>query len=452
MSNSYFAQYPGVIADRELPEGNVDWKNFKAANVDIMRLHLELVMEEHSEEEKAERLRVLRSYGDVCYGESISRDIIVPADMPLYALHYVIQKAFGWQNSHLHSFTVPEERLLNLTWDTMAGWLDMVGLVLRSPLMGEEERFWADDYDEDMDFNYWLRKLYTGPYQSLCHGEGYLQCEEDMEKLTDMLSDYATVTYTTFKDFGETVATGLDWPRRGDKKEKHKTSKTKEFTDKHGNISWTETILAEEIPLRALRRVFDTDIYELLERLPLEQVLAVGDHQLIDEDHPMAATEEILDDYDDFMNYMDMTDDLSEITEDLPWLQPSVPSFTDELLYEYDFGDSWKIRITGSWGAADLVKAGRLTQEELDAAILKLYKTYRPVIIAQDGCNLVDDMGGAHGLIEFLRAIHPAQEKAYWAAQEEAWQEMPDNGVFDTKAGSLEWARSLGWSRRKPVL
>ena len=57
----------------------------------VLKLHLELV-EDFGEEE----LAVLRKYGKVERG--ISRDILVPAHMPLHNLHYAIQKAFGWQN------------------------------------------------------------------------------------------------------------------------------------------------------------------------------------------------------------------------------------------------------------------------------------------------------------------------------------------------------------------
>ena len=48
------------------------------------------------EQEREEELRLLRAYGKPKYDAAISRDLLVPADMPLYALHYAIQRAFGW--------------------------------------------------------------------------------------------------------------------------------------------------------------------------------------------------------------------------------------------------------------------------------------------------------------------------------------------------------------------
>ena len=63
----------------------------------IMKLHLELELDEQC-------LPTLRKYGKVKNG--ISRDILAPSDMTLLALHYVIQRAFGWQEWHLHTFEI----------------------------------------------------------------------------------------------------------------------------------------------------------------------------------------------------------------------------------------------------------------------------------------------------------------------------------------------------------
>lgn len=61
-----------------------------------MRLHLELKDDYLSDYQK----RMLRRYGESISGDSITRDILIPSDMPLHNLHYAIQKLFGWQNSH----------------------------------------------------------------------------------------------------------------------------------------------------------------------------------------------------------------------------------------------------------------------------------------------------------------------------------------------------------------
>ena len=114
---------------------------------------------------------------------------------------------------------------------------------------------------------------------------------------------------------------------------------------------------------------------------------------------------------------------------------------TDVLLYNYDFGDDWKIRITASENCPDLVESGRITQAELDRANVKCREVYRPVLIARDGEMLVDDVGGISGFARFLRAIHPELKGMDPEEKEEAKRE---------KKESLEWARSLGWHRDNP--
>ena len=162
--------------------------------VNPIRLHLELVRKddyfglngeaakEYRKKEAEETSRVLKTYGEVKYGDTISRDVIVPGNMPLWALNYVIQKCFGWQNSHLHQFELPEEQFQRVTNGKSEYFMNLVGVAFRSPWMEEDEEFWNDDY-EDGSFKTWLRKKYTWPYESMCHGEGIWQCRQDMKEM-----------------------------------------------------------------------------------------------------------------------------------------------------------------------------------------------------------------------------------------------------------------------------
>ena len=86
----------------------------------------------------------MHKYGGM-EGDTISRDILVSDDLPLYALHYVIQRAFGWQNTHLHRFYLPEENAEKFT-ESVEQWMHQVGVIYRFPFMHEFAEFWADDY------------------------------------------------------------------------------------------------------------------------------------------------------------------------------------------------------------------------------------------------------------------------------------------------------------------
>ena len=65
----------------------------------VYHLHLELKGTKYN--------TVLYEYGRAF--ESVSRDILVSENYSLHALHYAIQKMFGWQNSYLHHFRFSED-------------------------------------------------------------------------------------------------------------------------------------------------------------------------------------------------------------------------------------------------------------------------------------------------------------------------------------------------------
>ena len=160
---------------------------------EMIRLHLEL-MADFNEEQK----RILHQYG-LMEADTISRDILVSDDLPLYALHYVIQRAFGWQNCHLHRFYLSDKRVEEFT-QSVKQWMDQVGVIYRSPLMDEYAEFWADDYERG-SFKNWLRKKYTGPCVSQCWGEDLIACREDMKQLNPDEEYY--VQYRTYRNTKE---------------------------------------------------------------------------------------------------------------------------------------------------------------------------------------------------------------------------------------------------------
>lgn len=416
-------QYPGVLNDKEWPQEKLD--QLPNRSDDRLRLHLELVPNWYCEEERQKGIETLKKYGEVQYGENISRDIIVSGDMPLFALHYIIQRAFGWQNSHLHHFELLEERFKQITDGLSGNWANLVGLVFQSPYMDEDERFWNDDYDNG-SVKTWFRKKYTGPYISLCRGESYAQCKKDVKKICRRMK---MLRVQWSKPFGTEEHIDSVCPAYDEDGKASKVNQDKEITR-------TEILPFEKLPVEALTRLFETAPNMLLERLSVQEVFALGDRQLIDDTHPMADGDTIRETYEDFMEDMDEEFGMNPNEKwDTPMHQPMIGGITDTLLYNYDYGDNWFVKITGSWNCADLVERGRLTQEELDAAALTEWKTHRPVCIARDGLNVLDDVGGMGGYLQFLRAINK--------------DTSDDNGMYDNKDSSLEWAKSLGWNKRK---
>ena len=132
-------------------------------NPDVMLLHIELDDEIPEED---------RALCGVEHGKSISRDILVQQNLPLHNLHYAINQAFGFTNSHMHEFELSSEDLKWVTAGKVENWKKLVGLVFKNPLRDEDLDFWDDDYEGGSPKK-WMRSKYTGPGYVKCYEEGY---------------------------------------------------------------------------------------------------------------------------------------------------------------------------------------------------------------------------------------------------------------------------------------
>lgn len=132
-------------------------------NPDVMLLHIELDDEIPEED---------RALCGIKYGKTISRDILVQQNLPLHNLHYAINQAFGFTNSHMHEFELSEEDLHWVTAGKVENWKKLVGLVFKNPLRDEDVDFWDDDYEGGSPKK-WMRSKYTGPSYVKCYEEGY---------------------------------------------------------------------------------------------------------------------------------------------------------------------------------------------------------------------------------------------------------------------------------------
>ena len=312
-------------------EGEISMEN-KMRKVDnVICLNLELA---DSEVEGMDDLIV--KYGKT--KKSISRDVLVPEDITLHALHYVILKLFGWQNGHLHSFSLMKEDFEKLTDGMFDKYCKLCGVYFRFPTEDYEDLYWDDDYEEGRSFNTWLKRKYTGPYSYGGTGDYYVPNQYEVKRFCEHFSDM-NVNELSLQQIGERIDLG-------------------------GNPN------------------------NLLERLCLREVL-----------------------------YVNSLDDMGKDTVDVSNIcgTDAIP-IAHELIYEYDYGDGWEVRITVSNVA--------YTDEEKEFVC----QNYRPRCICKDGLNVLDDVGGMWGYRDFLVTIHEGSEEE----QDE----------------TREWARYLGWTGR----
>lgn len=355
-----------------------------------IRLHLKLSDYMLKQDER----RIMKRYGRSSTGNSIERDILIPRDMTLHGLHYAILRLYGWQNSHLHSFRLPDDVYQKLTDNTVRGWGSLIGVLFQTVYPDEawDERYGDDDYKSG-SIKTWLQKKYTGPYQ-------YLGWYEQFD-----------VAASEFNDFAQ----------------------CRSEMDVYGPFDYDDTIKSKEdriikhapvvdLTLDELNNsMFIDSISDLLERLTVSSILAgkgikkygakaLGNKMVKRSYKGYGAIEE-----------------------------PEVKPVTDKLLYHYDYGDGWIVEITRTKDCNDLVENGTLSEAELAEASAAVIANYRPVCIYQDGMSLVDDVGGFSGFADMLRIIYEPGEQ----------DELLEPSDPDTKENTLTWAHSMGWSARK---
>jgi len=328
-----------------------------------VRLHLELKDSYLSDYQK----RMLMRYGESISGDSITRDILIPSDMPLHNLHYAIQKLFGWQNSHLRSFYLPEEVYGKLTGGTVKGWSDLVGILFQPPSEAEHDIFWDDDYERG-SFKVWLRRKYTGPYIYGGMMEHPEVARQDIEELLER-----------FKIL-EVRESFRDYMKRAEQDE----SAEMRIIKKAPLIDLTLEEMNSSI-------IIEGGTESLLERLKANKIItAQGENTNLEGLFPV----------------------------------------TRDLIYNYDFGDNWIVKITKYKDYEDLLENNLIDEYEIEEAENTLISKHKPVCINKIGLSVFDDVGGLGGFADFLGTLYEGED---------------NEEVSNVRA----WAKSLGWSDAK---
>lgn len=350
--------------------------------------------------DKEEREELLR-YAKAESG--ITREVLIPGDMNLHALHYMIQSLFGWQNSHLHHFSISQDAFAQMTEGRFDKWTELCGKLFRFGTDDMEDLYWDDDYEPGISVKSWLKSKYRAPYVQKAYADSL---EGNLEGIAD------------FK---------------------------KRFSDIPMDI------LLEDLNSRV---VFEEDYNTLLEGLTLHELLPVFKdlYYLYDYGDDWCVHISVIDKYDRKTN-ADLQPSVAGC-----WFVPDIMNERDGLgKYRYFVDDgenniqkelekqaaekgapkkeyatttAGEVNdISGLFDAVDNRQQFECeVEEELRAQLAVVDVKKMPICTKADGLNVMDDVGGISGLLDFYRIINGDDP--------------------DEKAEMREWARGLGWTGR----
>lgn len=389
-------------------------KEWVTSNLPIaVKLHIELEANDVSEQ----NISTLKKYAKM--KNKISRDILVPGDITLDALHYVIQKLFGWQNSHLHHFYLPEDKFEKVTQNKVKEWQKLCGIYFRFPDNDLDDRYWGSNYDSTIAFNSWLKKKYQGPYVYAGLGDYYY---ENQDKVQELKVDMAEFEVRQFFN---------------------SLSRNKQNENK---IVKLEDATIEELQSGI---TFEQPINCLLERLFVVDYLFMPNKEyVVTDEEARSIIDELSEDIE--MNIRAWKRILAKLPNGRMNFELAVGKstirmkpITNEIKYCYDPGDNWNVSITCSevyynkhyspfaereapvYVDSQMKEIDNETLKEIHKVIMR----YSPICLDSDGMNVFDDVGGIDGFAEFLRTIHESNDE-------------------NERKEKREWARYLGWTGR----
>lgn len=411
----------------------------------VYELELELVGSNLKKDDLPdEQQETLAKYAKV--KKSLSRTVLVTGHTLLWQLHYIIQQAFGWTNSHLHRFALPEASFEKITNNSAKTWGELCGIIFRYPDGNLEDLYWYDneDYGRKSSLKHWFREKYTTEEEYLGEGDHYYNNQKAVKSLLAM-------------------------PRP-----------LKLFGGKQVPVG--------KATLSELRRGmgFDGDINTILTRLPIGEIFTLPKHvpnykawresmndlvnsvvdmhdKNVEKDFAMyerairkgqELMEKYCDEYGEFKDGVpyklqeELTEELEKASEAvdlrnmlLEAFNPMVHAFTDSLVYHYDYGDGWQVRVTcknvycaeeaeGEEAPVFMGDENKKISAKLYEAVHAVSKNKNPLCIATDGVNVVDEVGGLNGFCEFLKDYNSADE--------------------DILAEAIVFATEMKWKDSKP--
>ncbi len=411
----------------------------------VYELEMELVGSNLKKDElSATGKEALKNFGGV--QESISRRVLVTGHTLLWQLHYIIQQAFGWTNSHLHRFSLPEESFKKITKDSPKTWGELCGIIFRFPFADKEDLYWYDHgYRRNRSLKSWFREKYTNEEEYGGEGEHYIS---NQQAVRDFLNNVQTLKFFDGKQVELAKASITDL-RRGAGFDEDINSIVTRLPI--GEVFTTGKLVPKYPAWRKGMKGLIKDILAMngkdaAKKLAMfERYIDMGEklmEKYCDEDGefkdgvPYKLQEELREDLEKATEAVELRQML------LDAFNVMVDAFTDTLVYHYDYGDDWQVRITckNVYYAAEVEEGEKplfFNDEDMEVmpklydAVHKVSADKAPVCIACDGVKVLDNIGGLEGFCKFLQDYNSDDpvtlaEAKVWA-EEDKWKEKVPN-------------------------
>ena len=362
-----------------------------------MQLHLEL-RNSQLDSMPPDEARILKKYGAV--KQSISRDVIVPSSLALHQLHYLINMAFGWTNSHLHDFRLPTPLYRKLVEGKLLDIAPVFGYYLQFPNSTFNDTFWDDDYDESKSPRTWMKSKYMKKYSYRGYSEYWIENQVDIQDLAERIPVLNVQPFSFLSK---------EQPR----KVPFKDATLKELLNAVSFDEGYPDILKESLQLSEILSLEPEDILSAKATALATDPGTITEYRKFREQ----AVKEADGDVSAYVHAVIQMERLQKEAE-----PKEVTPITSQLCYSYDYGDGWEVDISL---VREYGKDNRAVEDKTAAAVIADHK---PVCIAKDGLNVLDDCMGISGYIDMLQTIH--------------------EGDRDEIAEMKTWARSQGWTGR----
>lgn len=436
------------------------------SNTSVFRLKLELVdyflyggnedlgMED---EERKEFLRLAKAE------KGIIREVLVPGSMNLHSMHFMIQRLFGWQNSHLHHFSISQSEFDRLTGGTIGGWERLCGSLLHYPDGETGDMYWDDDYKEGQSVKSWFKKKYCGPYMQRSVSDTYFDTQNEIHKFRSRFTQFTDDMVLEEMHHHVVMEEALNYLSEKLTLDKLLLKKLPEDGKKREWLykSWLDRLDGEIQPLDDELIDLESKKREALEFAAAQLKVWRYNRHRVDEMKYFGGEAEVK-----RMTGMTSKKWLKESDEAIPFFEneclplfrdynPEITPITDTLYYEYDYGDGWCVKITvldkysgktnADFSKSDLFAVDIMTEkdalqkyryfsdgEEVDENLREVLAYVdvkeHPRCVAADGLNVLDDVGGLGGFEEMLSTLKGNDP--------------------DKKESMREWARGMGWTGR----